>query len=156
MPSTVVVSTPVCADISDECSQKFPHVFPCCAVTRAREKQLRAGTCVGEISSDPDNENDGDERILSQKDGKIEDESVSLTLAEDVSDSSDMFMEESFSQEKVEDLLSPIFHVSRETLVQEQSADETLKPLFSVICVEDHETKLPSCYFLKEGLLLRR
>lgn len=45
------------ADIPDECGQKFPHVFPSCAVTRARGKQLKADwLCEGEISLCPDSE----------------------------------------------------------------------------------------------------
>ena len=37
----MVVNTPMASDTPDECIKKFPHVFPACAVTRARAKQLR-------------------------------------------------------------------------------------------------------------------
>ncbi|KAL1269984.1 hypothetical protein QQF64_032273 [Cirrhinus molitorella] len=40
IPSTKVVSSPLLANIPDECNQKFPHVFLSCAVPRAMEKQL--------------------------------------------------------------------------------------------------------------------
>ncbi|XP_067281212.1 uncharacterized protein [Pseudorasbora parva] len=55
VPSTVVVSTPVSAEIPDECGQKFPHVFPSCAVTRARGKQLKADRLC-DLSDTPNSE----------------------------------------------------------------------------------------------------
>jgi len=146
VPSTVVVSSPMSADVPDECGQKFPHVFPSCAVTRARTKQLNADQlCEGEVSLHP--EVDGE---------TVEGEQIGMTLAENISD---FFSEESVFREKAisEDLLSSIFHVSREELIQEQFADVTLKPLFSMVRVDrDIETQLPSGYFLKDGMLLRR
>lgn len=144
-----------------ECGQIFPHVFPSCAVTRARGKQLKADRlCEGEVSLRPDSEvtiektlpghseNYVDESGLLPSNevdgGTVEDEPLGMTLTDNITwDSSDYFSGESVSREKgkLENLLSSIFNVSQENLIQEQLADVTLKPLFSMVCIEgDIET----------------
>lgn len=176
VPATVVIPSPMLTDTPDECGEKFPHVFSSCAVTRARQKQLQTDRQQADevllhsgdrihseeaLLQQATTVANGSSATLKQLDGKEMGGELFGMASTDkgISESSDVFSEESVLHDKrvSTDILSCLLHVSREVLIQEQSADTTLKPLFEIVYTEDDvDVNLSSCYFLRDKLLLRR
>lgn len=132
VPSAVVVSTPMSADVPDECGKRFPHVFVSCAVTRARGKQLKADRpCEGEFDLHPDSEVTVEKSLLvhsedavdrgsfvpsNQIDGGTVKEPLGMTLEDNtISESSDLFTEYfSLGRKKYQLIFYPLFFMSLE------------------------------------------
>ena len=174
-PPPVVISAPLVSEGPDECLKKFPHVFPACAITRARAKQLwedEDQSCLSrppELAS-PAVEVVGNESV-SPADCQPDKEGVEDSLAmgfesdqgntEHAGPNSEQvaagrYMLGSDGDRVDSALVQSLFKVSREDLIGEQRADESINKLFVLVEPEGGNQGERSWYLLQEELLRRK
>ncbi|XP_035235565.1 uncharacterized protein LOC118206694 [Anguilla anguilla] len=138
--------TPVpIVDRPDELTQKYPDVFPTCAVTRAMSKRL---------TGSPDSATASGESEIDWLAG-------------------DLGLSDLFAVKPEPDVQTPLFAASgeeraecvaefgklslaREQLVEEQKKDTELSSLFEKAIPEEEVALVPTAYFLKDDVLMRK
>ncbi|KAL2103191.1 hypothetical protein ACEWY4_000059 [Coilia grayii] len=166
VPPPVVMSPPLEPEMPDLCGKMFPHVFPVCAITRAKAKQLQefdaleCPTLSPELTWPPGERTVSPAHADSSFDSGACNGSPVLGAGSDktvVSDTkSSLHVDGPLESEPApEDSVSRLFQTSREGLIAEQESDNELKKLFSVV-VPDLNGEGGTCYVLKEGVLCRK
>uniref|UniRef100_A0A671UEB7 Gypsy retrotransposon integrase-like protein 1 n=1 Tax=Sparus aurata TaxID=8175 RepID=A0A671UEB7_SPAAU len=130
---------------SDDLSQRFPEVFTVCAVTRA----MRAGQ----------------KRCLTGGNGEVEAADI-LRAKSDCPDPAPLVPPPTPSTPVVTPEAPTVFspakdlsvkvEMSREQLIIDQKDDSSLALCFDAIVPAGEVEKLPTCYFLRDGVLVRK
>ncbi|KAG5830190.1 hypothetical protein ANANG_G00307450, partial [Anguilla anguilla] len=136
-----VVSVPLVCEGPDELEQKYPDVFPTCAVTRAMAKQRDASDLQEEC---------------------FDDLCVTFFGHPEMSDSQSVFLptvktSEDLVPEKGDTVKTTIcdMPLSRAQLISAQKADPTLVSLFESVSPDQEIDAVPQGYFLRDGVLMR-
>ena len=114
---------------------QLPHVFPACAVTRAKARQLDA------------------DKKASSVDISLED-SFFCRLDED-NDNEVQEKTQSDSRTESSDERPPVV-LNRSSLIEEQGTDSELREMSMKALSEDEALTVPVCYYQKNGVLMRK
>ncbi|KAL1261229.1 hypothetical protein QQF64_009056 [Cirrhinus molitorella] len=140
--SPEVTNVPLPCVTPDELAQKYPEVFPSCAVTRAMSQRLKnksSGKSEGEWKFDLNdtflsNSDFGEVKCLNSIDG--------LDIAIKKGD------EHSVGLVKLS--------LSREQLIAEQRKDETMSSLLEAVVPVEQLESVSQGYFVEDGVLMRK
>ncbi|MDA3078823.1 DDE-type integrase/transposase/recombinase, partial [Campylobacter sp. JMF_06 NA1] len=140
----VVTDTPVLDYVPDSNEQEIPELYPSCAVTRAMAKKATLDSSKNEVEL-------SDTFI-----GQIFGNEVSSTLCDSLSQKQSVC--ESVCESDLSRSSSSQGHDtrSRSQLISEQQNDPELKDLYHKALDENEVSEVPVCYYLKNGVLLRK
>ncbi|MDA3086465.1 RNase H-like domain-containing protein [Campylobacter sp. CS_ED1] len=140
----VVTDTPVLDYVPDSNEQEIPELYPSCAVTRAMAKKATLDSSKNEVEL-------SDTFI-----GQIFGNEVSSTLCDSLSQKQSVC--ESVCESDLSRSSSSQGHDtrSRSQLINEQQNDPELKDLYHKALGENEVSEVPVCYYLKNGVLLRK
>lgn len=133
----IVSEKPIMINDTFDLEMKHPSLFPTCAVTRSMSQKVLDGQTPAEGTEDPP---------------EYETESRASDFVGEVSH---LFDDASgkFSTTQIDFSSTPI---TRERLASEQTTDPSCK-LFLAQCLEDDDIdKVPQCFYLKSGVLMRK
>ena len=145
-------SLPFLSDSSDQVTQDIPGLYPACAVTRSMTKQQvgmpndQVCDWMGENCSTlnaPVQSGSGDE-----SDGNIE---LSTTFFPTVDNP--MIYHEDLEPVQGASLPTPL---STRELIKQQELDTGLTPLLQDVLCEKEAAKVPTCFYKKSGVLMRK
>jgi hypothetical protein len=133
----LVTDTPLLDQSPDPCEQEIPDLYPSCAVTRSMAKKA---------IHDPLNRDvDLSDTFIS----KLFDEQVNKTSINSLPSKQTDFQTSSSNEPDCDKM-------SRSQLIQEQHNDPTISEFFDKALSEDEASSMPVCYYLKNGVLIRK
>lgn len=128
MPLLEVCDRPELSASTDDLSEKFPEVFPVCAITRAQARKFADADDLLSTFMAPTLVND----TLMVGNGKPEEKSVVLKSDE------------------------PKLHVTRDALITAQKDDLTLHKCFSAVVSPEVAQERKTAFYMENGVLMRR
>ena len=138
----LVTDTPNIGQTDDPIEQEIPDLYPSCAVTRAMAKKA--------ILKNSNSDIDLTDTFIGQYfDNEIK-KSLDPSLSDTQTDSSMSCHSSPRSNDQGHDTLS------KSQLIQEQQTDPEISKLFFRALPEDEISQVPICYYIKNGILMRK
>ena len=138
----LVTDTPNIGQTDDPIKQEIPDLYPSCAVTRAMAKNA--------ILKDSNFDIDLTETFIGQYFNNEIKKSLDPSLSDTQTDSSMSCHSSPRSNDQGHDTLS------KSQLIQEQQTDPEISKLFFRALPEDEISQVPICYYIKNGILMRK
>ena len=138
----LVTDTPNIGQTDDSIGQEIPDLYPSCAVTRAIAKKAILKNSKSDIDLT-------DTFICQYFNDEIK-KSLDLSLSDTQTDSSMSCHSSPRSIDQGHDTLS------KSQLIQEQQTDPEISKLIFRALPEDEISQVPMCYYIKNGILMRK
>ena len=138
----LVTDTPNIGQTDDPIEQEIPDLYPSCAVTRAMAKNA--------ILKDSNFDIDLTDTFIGQYFNNEIRKSLDPSLSDTQTDSSMSCHSSPRSNDQGHDTLS------KSQLIQEQQTDPEISKLFFRALPEDEILQIPICYYIKNGILMRK
>ena len=138
----LVTDTPNIGQTDDPIEQEIPDLYPSCAVTRAMAKNA--------ILKDSNFDIDLTDTFIGQYFNNEIKKSLDPSLSDTQTDSSMSCHSSPRSNDQGHDTLS------KSQLIQEQQTDPEISKLFFRALLEDEISQVPICYYIKNGILMRK
>ena len=138
----LVTDTPNIGQTDDPIKQEIPDLYPSCAVTRAMDKKA----ILKNSNSDIDLTN----TFIGQYFNNEIKKSLDPSLSDTQTDSSVSCHSPPRSIDQGHDMLS------KSQLIQEQQTDPEISKLIFRALPEDEISQVPMCYYIKNGILMRK
>ncbi|XP_064095470.1 uncharacterized protein LOC135207565 [Macrobrachium nipponense] len=175
IPCPVVTDKPLKISPTEELEKNNPHLFPSCVTTRSMKRTTTASEetedlptqegssegilCLEELFQGSDVSHSADqEEISHEEDNDDEKEEPDVTEETPSSQSVPEDSSETTVAELVhiENSTLEVGQVTREKLMDLQKKDALLADLFFRVVDREEMQQTPTCYYLKEGLLMRK
>ena len=138
----LVTDTPNIGQTYDPIEQEIPDLYPSCAVTRAMAKKA--------ILKDSNFDTDLTDTFIGQYFNNEIKKSLDPSLSDTQTDSSMSCHSPPRSNDQGHDMLS------KSQLIQEQQTDPEISKLIFRALPEDEISQVPMCYYIKNGILMRK
>ena len=138
----LVTDTPNIGQTEDPIEQEIPDLYPSCAVTRAMAKKA--------ILKNSNSDIDLTDTFIGQYFNNEIKKSLDPSLSDNQTDSSMSCHSSPRSIDQGHDTLS------KSQLIQEQQTDPEISKLIFRALPEDEISKVPMCYYIKNGILMRK
>ena len=138
----LVTDTPNIGQTDDPIEQEISDLYPSCAVTRAMAKNA--------ILKDSNFDTDLTDTFIGQYFNNEIKKSLDPSLSDTQTDSSMSCHSSPRSNDQGHDTLS------KSQLIQEQQTDPEISKLFFRALPEDEISQVPMCYYIKNGILMRK
>ena len=138
----LVTDTPTIGQTDDPIEQEMPDLYPSCAVTRAMAKKA--------ILKNSNSDIDLTDTFIGQYFNNEIKKSLDLSLSDTQTDSSMSCHSPPRSIDQGHDTLS------KSQLIQEQQTDPEISKLIFRALPEDEISQVPMCYYIKNGILMRK
>ena len=138
----LVTDTPNIGQTDDPIEQEIPDLYPSCAVTRAMAKNA--------ILKDSNFDIDLTDTFIGQYFNNEIKKSLDPSLSDTQTDSSMSCHSSPRSNDQGHDMLS------KSQLIQEQQTDPEISKLIFRALPEDEISQVPICYYIKNGILMRK
>ena len=138
----LVTDTPNISQTDDPIEQEFPDLYPSCAVTRAMAKKATLKNSNSDI--------DVTDTFIGQYFNNEIKKSLDPSLSDTQTDSSMPCHSPPRSIDQGHDMLS------KSQLIQEQQTDPEISKLIFRALPEDEISQVPMCYYIKNGILMRK
>ena len=138
----LVTDTPNIGQTDDPIEQEIPDLYPSCAVTRAMAKKA--------ILKNSNSDNDLTDTFISQYFNNEIKKSLDPSLSDTQTDSSMSCHSPPRSIDQCHETLS------KSQLIQEQQTDPEISKLIFRALPEDEISQVPMCYYIKNGILMRK
>ena len=138
----LVTDTPNIGQTDDAIEQEIPDLYPSCAVTRAMAKKA--------ILKNSNSDIDLTDTFIGQYFNNEIKKSLDPSLSDTQTDSSMSCHSSPRSNDQGHDTLS------KSQLIQEQQTDPEISKLFFRALPEDEISQVPICYYIKNGILMRK
>ena len=138
----LVTDTPKIGQTDDPIEQEIPDLYPSCAVTRAMAKNA--------ILKDSNFDIDLTDTFIGQYFNNEIKKSLDPSLSDTQTDSSMSCHSSPRSNDQCHDTLS------KSQLIQEQQTDPEISKLFFRALPEDEISQVPICYYIKNGIFMRK
>ncbi|XP_066959143.1 uncharacterized protein [Macrobrachium rosenbergii] len=169
VPCPVVTDKPLRISPTVDLEKKNPHLFPSCVTTRSMKRTMSASENNEDLPA-PEESSEGSLRLeelfqesevspsvsneeISQEDEDpvvIEETPSSQRVPEDSSETTEAELAD------MENSALEVGQVTREKLMKLQKRDTTLADLFFRVVDQEEMQQTSTCYYLKEGLLMRK
>ena len=138
----LVTDTPNIGQTDDPIEQEIPELYPSCAVTRAMAKKA--------ILKNSNSDIDLTDTFIGQYFNNEIKKSLDPSLSDTQTDSSMSCHSSPRSIDQGHDTLS------KSQLIQEQQTDPEISKLIFRVLPEDEISQVPMCYYIKNGILMRK
>ena len=138
----LVTDTPNIGQTDDPIEQEIPDLYPSCAVTRAMAKKA--------ILKNSNSDIDLADTFIGQYFNNEIKKSLDPSLSDTQTDSSMSCYSPPRSIDQGHDTLS------KSQLIQEQQTDPEISKLIFRALPEDETSQVPMCYYIKNGILMRK
>ena len=138
----LVTDTPNIGQTDDPIEQEIPDLYPSCAVTRAMAKKA--------ILKNSNSDIDLTDTFIGQYFNNEIKKSLDSSLSDTQTDSSMSCHSSTRSIDQGHDTLS------KSQLIQEQQTDPEMSKLIFRALPEDEISQVPMCYYIKNGILMRK
>ena len=138
----VVTDTPNIGQTYDPIEQEIPDLYPSCAVTRAMAKKA--------ILKNSNSDIDLTDTFIGQYFNNEIKKSLDPSLSDTQTDSSMSCHSPPRSNDQGHDMMS------KSQLIQEQQTDPEISKLIFRALPEDEISQVPMCYYIKNGILIRK